>query len=233
MADTNQAAEPTMEEILASIRRIISDDENIEAGPDSDQAAAGDDGKTTPEIREPAVEQDTTRNDDDDLDVLELTDLADHEEPARSKTEPIGMAAEDRDELEGLDAAVQETASLAQAPAAPVDMLSDVTDITDDDSDTPPEPSPPPPAPSQPPAQAPFANQASALLGADASDATMAAFNLLAQSLMSRDGTSRTLEDLVQEMLRPILKNWLDENLPTVVERLVREEIERVSRGRR
>jgi len=34
-------------------------------------------------------------------------------------------------------------------------------------------------------------------------------------------------------MLRPILKNWLNENLPTVVERLVREEIERVSRGRR
>jgi hypothetical protein len=44
---------------------------------------------------------------------------------------------------------------------------------------------------------------------------------------------SRTLEDLVSEMLRPLLKAWLDVNLPPLVERLVREEIERVSRGRR
>ena len=44
---------------------------------------------------------------------------------------------------------------------------------------------------------------------------------------------SRTLEDLVSEMLRPLLKEWLDANLPPLVERLVREEIERVSRGRR
>ena len=39
-------------------------------------------------------------------------------------------------------------------------------------------------------------------------------------------------EDLVKEMLRPMLKAWLDDNLPTLVERLVRAEIERVSRGR-
>jgi catecholate siderophore receptor len=44
---------------------------------------------------------------------------------------------------------------------------------------------------------------------------------------------SRTLEDLVNEMLRPMLKSWLDENLPALVERLVRQEIEHVSRGRR
>ena len=43
---------------------------------------------------------------------------------------------------------------------------------------------------------------------------------------------ARTLEDLVRDMLRPMLKSWLDDNLPSVVERLVRAEIERVSRGR-
>ena len=48
---------------------------------------------------------------------------------------------------------------------------------------------------------------------------------------MPRD--ARTLEDLVQEMLRPLLKSWLDGNLPRLVERLVRAEIERVSRDRR
>ena len=43
---------------------------------------------------------------------------------------------------------------------------------------------------------------------------------------------ARTLEDLVKEMLQPLLKTWLDDNLPGLVERLVRAEIERVSRGR-
>ena len=42
---------------------------------------------------------------------------------------------------------------------------------------------------------------------------------------------ARTLEDLVKEMLRPMLKSWLDDNLPGMVERIVRDEIERVSRG--
>jgi uncharacterized protein len=40
----------------------------------------------------------------------------------------------------------------------------------------------------------------------------------------------RTLEDLTRELLRPMLKTWLDENLPTIVDRLVRAEIERVSK---
>ena len=43
---------------------------------------------------------------------------------------------------------------------------------------------------------------------------------------------SGSLEDLVREMLKPMLKAWLDDNLPNMVERLVRAEIERVSRGR-
>ena len=43
---------------------------------------------------------------------------------------------------------------------------------------------------------------------------------------------AKTLEDLVKEMLRPMLQHWLDNTLPTLVERLVRQEIERVARGR-
>ncbi len=41
-----------------------------------------------------------------------------------------------------------------------------------------------------------------------------------------RDGP--TIEDIVREELRPMLKQWLDANLPDLVERLVRVEIERV-----
>ena len=56
------------------------------------------------------------------------------------------------------------------------------------------------------------------------------AFNTLAQTVLVQN--ARTLEDLVREMLRPMLKGWLDDNLPGMVERMVRNEIERVSRGR-
>src|SRR5678815_389829 len=55
------------------------------------------------------------------------------------------------------------------------------------------------------------------------------AFNTLAQTVLIQN--ARTLEDLVREMLRPMLKSWLDDNLPGMVERIVRHEIERVSRG--
>lgn len=43
----------------------------------------------------------------------------------------------------------------------------------------------------------------------------------------------RSLDDIAQDMLRPMLQEWLDDNLPTLVEKLVREEIERVARGPR
>jgi cell pole-organizing protein PopZ len=56
------------------------------------------------------------------------------------------------------------------------------------------------------------------------------AFNSLANTVLSQN--ARTLEDLVKEMLRPMLKAWIDDNLPNMVERIVRAEIERVSRGR-
>ena len=59
--------------------------------------------------------------------------------------------------------------------------------------------------------------------------AVESAFNSLANTVLSNN--ARTLEDLVKEMLRPMLKSWLDDNLPGLVERIVKAEIERVSRG--
>jgi uncharacterized protein len=69
-----------------------------------------------------------------------------------------------------------------------------------------------------------------ALLSGSTIAAVDSAFNSLAHTVFAQN--ARTLEDLVKEMLRPMLKNWLDDNLPEVVERIVRAEIERVSRGR-
>jgi cell pole-organizing protein PopZ len=57
------------------------------------------------------------------------------------------------------------------------------------------------------------------------------AFDTLATSMMLQN--TDMIEQLTREMLRPMLKTWLDDNLPTIVERLVRAEIERVARGRR
>jgi cell pole-organizing protein PopZ len=68
------------------------------------------------------------------------------------------------------------------------------------------------------------------LMSGATSAAVDSAFNALAQTVLVHN--ARTLEDLVREMLRPMLKVWLDDNLPGMVERLVRAEIERVSRGR-
>jgi cell pole-organizing protein PopZ len=57
-----------------------------------------------------------------------------------------------------------------------------------------------------------------------------ASFEALVESLVLRD--PEMIERLAREMLRPMLKSWLDDNLPIVVERLVRAEIERIARGR-
>jgi cell pole-organizing protein PopZ len=68
------------------------------------------------------------------------------------------------------------------------------------------------------------------LLSSATNEAVETAFHALARTVLVDN--ARTLEDLVKEMLRPMLKSWLDDNLPNLVERLVRAEIERVSRGR-
>jgi len=68
------------------------------------------------------------------------------------------------------------------------------------------------------------------LLSSATAAAVDSAFNALAQTVLIQN--ARTLEDLVREMLRPMLKSWLDDNLPGLVERIVKAEIERVSRGR-
>jgi len=57
-----------------------------------------------------------------------------------------------------------------------------------------------------------------------------APFNNLASTILSSE--ARNLDEMARDMLRPMLKAWLDANLPPLVERLVREEIERVARGR-
>jgi cell pole-organizing protein PopZ len=108
-----------------------------------------------------------------------------------------------------------------------------------------PTPSPaaaPPATPAPEPAAAPPAVEAGGLIGAAAATAAGASLAALraatgaAAAAPARPETlvgyaNLTLEQMVREEIRPLLKAWLDENLPPLVERLVKAELERIARG--
>jgi cell pole-organizing protein PopZ len=145
----------------------------------------------------------------DDIDAM-LAGLDEPEPTTPSKPQPA-QAAED----------VLELTEAMQAPPSfrKIDATQDV--VFD-------EPAPPPPRPAEPPRAAPAPPES--ILSPATAAAVDSAFNALAQTVLVQN--AKTLEDLVKEMLRPMLQHWLDNNLPTLVERLVRQEIERVARGR-
>lgn len=168
----DKAQEPSMEEILASIRRIIADDQAAKPEPEPESAPF-----------EPGP-------DDDVLDLAEVAQALRRPEPMPFEAPEIAFREEE---------AVFE----------------------------------PSPAPKRAPERLQAAIQQEAverLVSKATDDSVGQSFNLLAQTVLSRN--ARTLEDLVAEMLRPMLQAWLDDNLPGMVERLVRAEIERVARGR-
>lgn len=85
--------------------------------------------------------------------------------------------------------------------------------------------------PAMPEVQAPVAAGFNALVSAATVEQVSRSFGELAAAI---DGQQRrSLDEMAEEVLRPMLQEWLDDNLPTLVERLVREEIERVARGPR
>jgi cell pole-organizing protein PopZ len=172
-----------MEEILASIRRIIADDQ--------DGARA-----TAPAAPSPPPHGD---------DVLDLAE-------ARSTPADGPETAPEHEDVPFRD---REQPDAFEAPP-------------DDDVPEPPAAHGPPRAPSRAP---PPRAEPDVLLSGSARATAANAFQVLSTTVLNSN--PRTLEDLVREMLRPMLKAWLDDNLPPLVERLVRAEIERVSRNGR
>lgn len=209
-----------MEEILASIRRIISDEETAPEG----EAAGGEDDMAA------AMAGDSTEMSQDDLDKLFDSD------GDADIDEPVAVAAEDEAE----DDVLELTEDLAVEASEEIDDF-DMVDGLDVEGDAvgdvafvdEPVEAATAPAPEAGPAktEAPKMNGAAdELLSPATNEAVHNAFNNLAGTILTNN--ARTLEDLVKDMLRPMLKSWLDDNLPPLVERLVRQEIERVSRGR-
>ena len=175
--------EPTMEEILASIRRIISEDEpQGESAPAEAAPAEAAAPEPAPEP-EPVVEAQAEE-------VLELTDPLPEPEPA---------VVETHGDLE-VHQAAPETEPVAELEPEPEPFAAAAYDD---------EP----------------------LVSDPTADQTATAFGHLAHSLaMPKEG--RSLEDVVRELLRPMLKVWLDEHLPTIVQAKVDEEVERIARRR-
>ncbi len=92
---------------------------------------------------------------------------------------------------------------------------------------------PPPPRHEAPPPrhEPPLQDYAPPMLAPESAEQASSAFERLADTIMAQaTGGERSIEDITRELLRPMLKSWLDHNLPKLVERLVREEIERVAR---
>jgi cell pole-organizing protein PopZ len=82
-----------------------------------------------------------------------------------------------------------------------------------------------------PPPRKPEPVEDEALLSPETGEAVAGSFRALAESLAAQ--SAKAAEDMAREMLRPMLKAWLDENMPTMVERLVKAEIQRLARGGR
>jgi cell pole-organizing protein PopZ len=115
----------------------------------------------------------------------------------------------------------------ADVPMQEVDLIEE--DAVEVEMETAAAPSVEPPADLRPQDNA--GQSLNALVSAATVEQVSRSFGELAAAI---DGQQRrSLDEMAEDMLRPMLRDWLDDNLPTLVERLVREEIERVARGPR
>ncbi|MFN3877716.1 MAG: DUF2497 domain-containing protein [Brevundimonas sp.] len=200
---TDQSAqEPTMEEILASIRRIISEDD----APAETPAAAAPEATPEP-VPEPLAAE---------------TIFAAPVEPT-----PEPAAVED-DVLE-----------LTDRYEAPTETIGDLDVVEHTPEPYQPEPEPAPVYAESAPEPAPSYDT---LVGDSAAASAASAFAGLAASFKKPEPTQsssgdmpfvsgNTVEAMVAEMLRPMLKDWLDNNLPGIVQAAVQKEVERIARS--
>jgi hypothetical protein len=222
MTQPAKSQEPSMEEILASIRRIIADDDANKVpsnGPEPMNAEAPPAAAIPP----PPMSSMPMPSAPSRVRVEPEA----HPAPAPSNPpEPASVAERSSDifDLTESMAAMPQSSPDSQAASVmpnpqfrTIDGNSDVG--FDEESEGPMAAMP-----------APSAEDRGSLISKATTAAVDSAFSALAQTVLVQN--ARTLEDLVREMLRPMLKSWLDDNLPGLVERLVRAEIERVSRGR-
>lgn len=206
-----RAHEPSMEEILASIRRIIADDQML---PLTRSLAAPVQGVDAPAAEFPAPPPEWEP-------AIPAPPAARAPEKPKARFEPAPAVSAFQGgerpapyvpDFERKPLPYPSAARAAPAqPQAPMEI------------------EPPAKAAPQPPHQAPPG--AETLMSPRTGESVSSAFGALATSMFLQN--TGMVEEALREMLRPLLKQWLDDNLPVMVERLVRTEIERVARGGR
>ncbi|MDI6835736.1 MAG: PopZ family protein [Rhizobiaceae bacterium] len=250
MAQPSVAREPSMEEILASIRRIIESNDPESAKLDSTSLPPvyedeDDDLALAIDEAAPAMHAANDRG-AASVQAVERT-----EKPAPKNISLADLAARVRSSSERVEQSVPEPVAgrpvEASSSVSPV-MTSRMAELRSSVPQVEPEretsvnaaaaetfvmtdvraeaivEAPEPAAPSTD-------TESKALVSAETHEHVARSFGELAEAI---DGSQRrSLDEMAEEMLRPMLQEWLDDNLPTLVERLVREEIERVARGPR
>ena len=199
MADPKSTNEPSIEEILASIREIISEDPFDAPKPAPSGAA------------EPAA-----------VDEDEILDLNESVEDKVAEEEPSHVPPLDIPQEDTIDFTPETIELLHEPEAKEPDLHIDEEPVFE-------QPAPVFVAPA--PAPAPMPAFDDSLLADTARNAAAAALARLSANVnVSRAGNGGlTLEDLVRDMLTPLLKDWLDANLPSLIERLVEREITRLT----
>ncbi len=223
----NAQSEPSMDEILASIRRIISEeDEATSEAPDTeagskpaaqdplqldDESAVEPSASPVNEDESPApnLMEETVQDAPQTPDIP--TEPASDMTPAEEPTVTPFPASETAESVGGN----VETTSLPQASPSTSETAAS-------------------PAAYGEPTASPAASLSSQIADSLLSDGSAAqaaeAFGSLERNVRLSSGSGRTIEDLVEAMLAPMIKGWLDDNLPRIVEEKVEEEVRRIAR---
>jgi cell pole-organizing protein PopZ len=201
MSDPESQGEPSMEEILASIRRIISDEE--------EEGGAGGDGVTAASDDADPIE--LTQELKEDGSVVDLSAAEPNQEEDRGEADP------------SLETASEKMADDKKAQGQSGKSGEDIELVESDEVEEAEAPAPEEEADDE----GLLSDSAASAAMASMSEVMAAAKTTTAPPSI---GDGRTLEDLAREMIAPELKTWLDQNLAPLVERVVREEIKKMVR---
>lgn len=229
---SSKAAEQdhSIEEILASIRQIISEDDQkltsdqmqaVSTTPDAPEKASDIDFPLPP-VSEPSIPLDfndpmptatAASPSTSDDDIFELVDRIDPSDDIQSPSTP------EKSDTSSFNLNDLPDIQSVAAPSAPAPSRYD---------------NPLPPLESSPS----VAPESISVFTQNATNATLGAFSKLSDTiLMERkraiEGSTVTLEDIVKDLLQPLLREWIDHHVPGLVDRLVREELEKISRQTR
>lgn len=216
--------EPSMEEILASIRRIIEDSDTARRPLDEAEAAE----ISAAPVAAPEIQHDVDafRAEFGAPAADEPALQPDHEEEAPAPLhEPVrylhdaGAHGDVGGEGDALPSTLDEVSAFHAEERAEPSVFGGHS----------PEPAAPVHPVSSSLAEAVTAESRQALISDQAGRQVAAAFGELSEAFAA--SRRRSFDEMAEDMLRPMLQDWLDNNLPMLVEKLVREEIERVARG--